>query len=443
MPPVDPKFESFFRGATSDITILGTNPLIPHLEQGIEFFKDILTVNENLRLTLLVESDNENFAQSLCLDRATVSRRASYATLSVHRNRVLGRSRNDGFLQDLADALRGLPQGPHVLSRVRIQQVNLRLPVNLIVADSVVWCAVTATSLPTLDAYFEVPEGWPLRNELLQLVHEYCSPGGLGKYLSVPGDELIQMYDRQGYPRGIFPRSAFYTTAFERYSIWGFVFNRRGELLLHQRSSQTKDGRELWDKSVGGHVDLRDSSTYITAQRELVEEMFLPEAEYSKYIQADLGDIIHFGDWNPKKRPERTFREALASLGKTDWVMFRATGEDGSPLTVTRISNRRLHDDEGQVSTKRTVFRSDVFLFVAPPELLDGHEAMKKLLGVAEESGAAKDHRLVSIATLRDWIQGCEDDGSAIETFTDDLLHANLTFRDQLESFAEFVAFLG
>lgn len=438
------EFNTLFREATNTVTILGTNPLIPHLENGVDFFRDLLISKENLSLTILVESDSENFSQSLCVDAPAANNRTSYAELNVHRDRILGRGSTDGWLADFRDSLREVPQRESVYSRVKVYQVNLRLPLNAILVDETVWCSLTGVDLPTIESYFRVASDSPLYESLVRLVTSYTNNPYYSKFHSNPGDELIQMFDKLGYPRGIYPRRAFYTTAYQRHSIWGFVFNRNGQLLLHQRSKTTKDGRNLWDKSVGGHVDLRDSSTFMTAQRELVEEMFLPEAEFSKYIQADIGDIVHFGEWNRNKRPERTFREALATLGESDWVLFRATDEDGEPLTITRVSLRRMHDgkNDDDVTFKRTVFRSDVFLFIAPKGLIDDDDSMKKLLGVAEEKGAASDHRLTSIGDLRDWIAQAEEEGTERETFTDDLLYVNLTYRDMLESFASFVTYV-
>lgn len=167
-----------------------------------------------------------------------------------------------------------------------------------------------------------------------------------------------------------------------RYSIWGFIFNRKGQILLHQRSKNTKDNRLLWDKSIGGHVDVRDVSTIITAKRELVEELFLPEAEFTKYTKAELGDIIHFGDWLPNKRPERSFTKAFASVGEKDWIMFRATDSNGEPLTITRISKRRVLNKKGMSTIKRTIFRSDVYLFIAPQNYIDTYEEMKNWLSL-------------------------------------------------------------
>lgn len=433
-------FRDVFRDAKSAITIIGTNPLAPHLETSGEFFVDLLTLNKQLTLKILCESDSENFSQSLCIDTATSQTRRSYTFLSIHRDRVLGRTKNDGLLADLRERLAHASFAETVLSRVKIWQVNLRLPINIIDVDGKIWFAITTSSLPSLDGYSEAQPGSKLYDDLREWIDFYVNPSKAAAYLSAPREELIQLYDLQGYPRGIFPRACFYTTAYARYSIWGFVFNRRGELLLHQRSNTTKDGRGLWDKSVGGHVGLRDSSTSITAERELIEELFLPKDEDTKYMRPDLGDIIHFGEWNLRKRPERTLRPALSGLGEFDWVMFRATDDNGEPLVVTRVSDRRIHDDdEGTVVTKRTVFRSDVYLFIAPPGYLDTEEQMDKYVGVAEVSGAAQDHSLVSLDELRSWIEREESNGNERTVFTDDILYIHLQHRDLLETFAEFV----
>lgn len=436
------EFQDFFREAKSSIKIIGTNALMPHLEQSARFLTDMLTLNKDLYITILCESDNENFGQSLCIDDKTSRRRVSFASLSVHRDRIMGTGKKDGLIEEISELVKDEPHKEKIISHISISQCNLRLPVNIIEADGKIWCCIVMNAATDIESYFAIDENSKLKTNLMELTDFYTNPAKGGIYLSKPREELIQLYDRNGYPRGIFPRACFYTTEFSRYSIWGFVFNRKGELLLHQRSKIAHDGRNLWDKSIGGHVDLLDSSTSITAERELVEEMFLPQAEYTKYLRADLGDIINFGEWNPRKRPERAFRGAFAGLSESDWVMFRATDNHGDPLTVTRISDRRIHDKTGEITLKRTVFKSDIYLFIAPPNYLDTEAQMKSLLGHAEEAGAAQAHRLISIEGIREWITEAEKRGVDRETFTDDILFISLQYRELLEGFSEFVKFI-
>lgn len=436
------KFKDLFLSARTKISIFGVNSLIPDLGKSAEFFSDLLILNTNLTLSIYYESDSEIFNQSLCTDTITSSNRYSFAKLIVHRDRISGTKKNGGLLRDIADFILDDEQKRQVVSRIKLRQVNLRMPINSIIVDDKLSFTIITNSIPTIDDYMVLDPNDALYVKLKDMINFYVSTKDGSKYLSEPEEELIQLYDKKSIPRGIYPRSCFYTTEYQRYSIWGFIFNRKGELLLQQRSLTTQDGRGLWDKSVGGHVDLNDSSTFITAQRELVEELFLPEAEYSKYISADLGDIINFGDWNSKKRPERVFKNAFSGLDKADWIQFRATGDNGAPLTITRDSNRRIHNKDGTITIKRTMFRSDVYLFIAPVGYLDTTLQMKKLLEVGEEKGASSDHRLVSVSELREWVNSKEEEGCADEFFTDDLLYINTHFRGLLEEFAEFLNYI-
>ena len=434
-------FQSFFKGARSQIIIVGTNPLLPELESSGRFFADLLSLNTSLTLTILYESDNENFNQALCIDTKAAERRVSFSTLSLHRDRIAGVREGTGLLADILAALPDFSKRKEVGQRVLLRQVNLRMPINVIMVDGRVYAGLTAHTLPTLADYREIEQDDPWFQTLSELPNFYTNSKLGGIYLSKPIEELIEMYDRQGIPRGIFPRKCFYTTRYQRYSIWGFVFNRHGELLLHRRSAQTKDNRLMWDKSIGGHVDIADRSSLVTAQRELVEELFLPEAEFTKYIRADLGEIVNFGVWSPRKRPESQLRGAFKGLGPSDWIVFRATNPDGEPLTVTRKSVRTRHADGEEVRRVPTIFMSDVYLFIAPDSFIDTEEQMHGLFEVAEERGAATEHRLVSMDSLREWIEEEEVAGTAESTFTDDLLHINEEYRGMLEQFSAFIRY--
>jgi len=438
------EIKDFFRNAKSRILIVGTNPLSPDLERSAQLFTDLLSLEDSLNIDILCESDSENFSQSLCIDADHAEVQMSFASLSVHRDRIFGRgeSESEGLKGEIADKIADGLERDSLISRFNVKQLNLRLPLSIIIADSKVWVCFSGARRVSLSDYFEVTDDHVLYDSIIDMADFYVNSDRGGKYTSQRGEELIQMFDRDGVPRGIYPRSSFYTTEYERYSIWGFVFNRKGQILLHQRSQFTKDGRDLWDKSVGGHVDLTDYSTFMTAQRELVEEMFLPEAEYSKYVKADLGDIIDFGEWNPRKRPERALKSEIISIGKADWVMLRPLDDKGEPLTITRISERRIHNKNDEIKFKKTVFRSDVYLFIAPEGYVDNSEQMNRLVGLAEQAGAAQDHKLVTVEELSSWIRDEESKGLEKEVFTDDMLFVNMRYRKLLVEFSEFVKIL-
>lgn len=435
---------TFWGSARERITIVGIAPLMEDLAANAAALLDAMVLSPALNVTIYFESDSEIFSQSLLLDSPSNPDALSYAVMKLYRNRVAGDRRSTAEDQGILTELRTLAQArsidflTEIRPRIRLLQHNLRLPCVMMVVDNQILTSVVLHNLPSLGEYWEPARDSSLYKRLSAYLEFLESQTGGGLFMSLPDQELIQLYDKDRIPRGIYPRQAFYNTQFKRYSIWGLVFNRNGEMLIHQRSRTTKDNRLMWDKSVGGHVDLGDSSTSQSAKRELVEELFLPEAEYTRYVRADLGDIIDFGEWNLVKRPETAFRAAFDGLGSADWVLFRATNEAGDPLTEDRVSLRRLITDSG-LEVKRTIFISDVFLFVAPLGLMDTHEHMKKLVGLAEETGAAHDHRLITIPDLKNWIRQEEDKGTAREQFTDDLIYLVTERSELLETFAEFV----
>jgi hypothetical protein len=415
------------------VVFLGATAAGEALLRQAKSVADLLVIRPELTVDVLLNSDSEDFLMSLVTDTASSKKRLSYAQLEVARRRILGGAASDGFVPAVKRHL-GEADRVAIEKRVQVRQCHLRIPLELIVVDDRVLACTVSTYAPSLDDFEEVASESRKAQSLRDLVDFYCDPTRGGKYLSTPSDELIEMYDKKGIPRGIFPRRAFYTTEFQRYSIWGFVFNRKGELLLHQRSKTASDNPGLWDKSIGGHVDLRDSSTSLTAKRELVEELFLPEAEYTRFMTADVGDIVGFGDWLPMKRGERSLAQEIESLGSADWAMFRATDDAGEPLTITRTSHRRLKGKDAV-----TVFRSDVYLFVAPLGLLDSQQQLKGLVGATEASGAGADHQLMELTKLREWVEEEHSKDRARDVFTDDLLAVNESLMPMLEGFAEFV----
>jgi len=420
------------------LTFIGINPLVEELTSQPNVFSDMLNVHEDLVINIIYESETENFNQSLFYQKDVSTTRIDFDRLQTYRNRLLGgiRSKDKNSTGFIEDVLSAFDKDKKLAAKKRIHmfQNNLRHFVNIIFVDDVIFYSFTTLDLPTLEMYQRITResNSILFNQLNQYIEFMLNKSAGGIYLSKHGDELIELYDNNSFPRGIFPRKAFYSTEYQRYSMWAFVFNRKGELLLHKRSKYTQDNRLLWDKSAGGHVDLRDSSTIITAKRELVEEMFLPEAEYTKYMQAELGDIIDFGEWNINKRAEKYFVSSFEGLDESDWVVFRATetNEKGDiiPMTIRRKSPRIMHvenidqygnlipildssqnivtDECGKIKKQEhietwfTRFISDVFLFIAPKGYIDNEEQMSSLLKASEQYGASSAHKLISIDSL-------------------------------------------
>ena len=306
-------FEKYFDNAKNEILIIGTNPLFPYLERSSKYFYNKLILEEKLELKIFFESDSENFNQSLVTDTKNSINRTSFTTLQTHKDRIKGTTNTSGLRNDIISHVEKPEIKSKIEERITINQINLRLPINVIKVDDTIWYTFTSNKLPKIDDYF-LAEDDKLINDIKSYINYYTQSESGSIFLSKPNDELIQLYDRNSIPRGIYPRKAFYSTEFKRYSIWGFVFNRNGDLLLHQRSKHTKDNRLLWDKSIGGHVDITDSSTYQTAQRELIEELFLPQAEFTPFLKEDIGEFNNYGDLDFEKRPEVEFKSAFKRL---------------------------------------------------------------------------------------------------------------------------------
>ena len=460
-----------------NLVIVGVNPIVEEITANPELFYDMLVCSENdtppqLKITIIYESDDENFNQSLFYDKERSKNKIEFNRLQTLKKRLIGGKgkikKAAGFVEAVLDCFPKTGEDKNkiedVKSRLKLFENNRGHKVNLILSDDVMWYSITTLDIPTLDMYKKITKesDAALYNQFSDYIDNLLNINKLtgeiegNIFLSKTEEELIQLYDIDSYPRGIAPRKAFYSTEFQRYSIWAFIFNRKGELLLHKRSDNTADNRSLWDKSAGGHVDLKDRSTMITAKRELVEEMFLPEAEYSKHMTADLKEIIDFGEWNLNKREEKHFIDSFNGLGEADWVAFRATDYNEKrelvPMTIRRKSPRKMYvkdiDEQGRIirlpngkpqehiETWYTRFISDVFLFIAPEGHIDTELEMNKLLNAAEIGGAASAHKLISIEDLINDVEINPD------IYTDDIVYMCSEKKRILVEFSEAVKFI-
>lgn len=436
------KLLDIIKNANERIVFIGILPIADDLEKITQEIADLFTALPDLQMTILCESNSLCFQYSLLTDTRESTNRKSYTKLVTHRDRIFGGNASRGFFTNVAK----LAKVDDIIDRTYIKQQNAILPYSAIIVDRKIYCTLISGNFPTLNDYDELEIDSSFYEHVINYYNFFINGEG-SKYLSSPGDELLQLYDRKNMPRGIFPRSCFYTTKFKRRSMWGFVFNRKGELLLHQRSQTTKDGRGLWDKSVGGHIDLGEDAI-TTAKRELIEELFMKEAEFTAYIDAKIVDILSFGEWNLNKRYEQSFKGDFDLLDNDDWILFTATDEntEGKPLIIDRVSQRRYNwnkpGEKEEVEFLPTNFVSDVYLFIAPEGCIDTDEQLKERFEEAEKKGAAQAHKIIKIDELRDWIEDEIKSDRAKETFTDDLIYVNNEYMGMLEQFSEFVKYL-
>ena len=68
--------------------------------------------------------------------------------------------------------------------------------------------------------------------------------------------EIISMYNDNRHCLGQLPRESFLNIEKAKLVVWGMLFTRDGRVLIHRRADNAKDNRDMWDKSIGGHVDM-------------------------------------------------------------------------------------------------------------------------------------------------------------------------------------------
>ena len=436
--------------AKKEITIIGALPIESEIT-SVENSKKIVNLfflNPDFKMSIFHESENDLFVRSLYLDSKSSDKRISFQELKNKISRV--KRLHKSFLSREEDRIeKQLINNKNLI----IRQLNLKQPLNIIKVDEEIYTSEVFLDIAILKDYQLETD-----RDKIDAINKYIAfisdkkQGGI--YQSVDGDELIEMYDMEDVPRGIFPRNAFYNTNFQRYSVWIFVFNRKGQLMLHQRSNKlAKDNAGLWDKSAGGHVDMTDRSSNEAAEREIIEEMYMSEAEYTKYLTGDTKNLINLGEWRSKQREDEQGLNLFRRIGEDDWGYFylkpcvkrvskrrfvEAKEKDRKPeyeLSETYNKFTYLSRDKNlayKFYFKDTKFISDIFFFIAPETEISNEKELEKV-----QSNAAEQRTLIEIRDLLDWIDDEKDNGNAEDIFTDDLLYIAAQYKEILLGFVD------
>lgn len=436
-----------------DISFINNNIF----ENMSEVFGRVFAENENFKLNVLHFSENNSFFEKRTEVRKEISRK--FDELKLIRKRIVDEVE---FVAKILGWVDTIYEGKNIRlseetrakieNNIFIRKNHCNHTFSAFICDDDVWYAPQILGIADINDYRLLNVDSFEYKEIKQYTDEYLGKGSLSKYLSNPEDEIIEVYEgvilsdghEANLRRGTLPRSAFLTKDYKRYSVWEFIFNRRGQLLLHQRSKNTKDNRLLWDKSAGGHLNLDDSSSEETAKKELIEELFAANAEHEVYQKVDLDRITSFGEWNPSNRPIESYRSAFNFMGKDDVIMFRAT-KNGSPYTEDRVSKRRMSElgTNGEIIRFReTIFISDVFYFIAPEGVIDTNEELSNTFEKVYKSGkkgAANAHKLVDLYELKDMIEEAKQEGTVSDEFTDDLV---FMIDNRFQLLLEFSAFV-
>lgn len=343
--------------AQTSIEVVGAGPLGFHRRSLWEELLRQLNRKPDLAITMLCECDNDLFARSLSTDTVYAEERISFAQLRDNR-RLL-----QEMFEEWQECQRIDGAQAQELRKPRLDLRYVYSPVTLYAVriDSTrLYVALVTHRIPTPEEYSLLSDDSPLYTAVQEYVEYLLDPDRGGRFMASPSTEVLQLYDQDKAPRGIYPRSAFYDTDFHQFVIWDFIFDRSGNLLVHKRAENAKDNRDLWDKSVGGHVDwVRELSSHETAVREMIEELF--EDELNKESMAMFTEteknVIYLGEWRRDKRGRKPLEE-LRNF-RTEWGYFRL------PMQL-KINTPRLMPD-GTERRLRVIV--DMYAFVANPAL--------------------------------------------------------------------------
>lgn len=351
--------------------------------------------NNQKRCTIISESDNQLFQHSLISDIAKENR-VSFQELQTRRDFLYKTCQENEVRKN----------------NIKYKISSLNIPAFIIKTDENIWFSPTLGNL-NIESYIRVTKEENIFQQLDIYLKEFQNNGIGERYLSKPKEEMLELFDQKHIPRGIFPRNSFYNTDHYQYVIWGFVFNREGKLLIHKRSNNAKDNQEMWDKSIGGHIDFnKERSTQDAAIRELIEELYTVEKKQQSghafsMLSEDTSKISFLGDWRiedygPAYLNQISLLEKNKKRGEENWVSYKI------PKTYSHNTPRILPDNQGERWLRVIV---DSFIFISNVGM--DNEVIQEMKN--------SQYILVEPNVLKSWIDKGEDENGNKFEATHDL----------------------
>lgn len=410
--------------AEEQVSFLGVVAIDADWDFLAEQWSSKLRDNPDFRINVLCESDNMLFSKAFTYDTDLASKRRSFEDLKFVRDRVF----------DLKESLLLAGAPKDVIfdigkPRVDIEIIHLQIPVSVVKVDGRIFMSLWLHEV--WSEFEEVEKDNPWMNQLDSYIQTYFNQDLGRKYSCKPGEEILELFDHHRVPRGIYPRESFYDTDYSQLVVWAFIFDRKGRLLIHRRSKNAKDNQEMWDKSVGGHVDFeKDIDTSRAVLREVIEELFSDEMKKSKvdftpWWAVSDAEMVYLGEWRPGQRRRQPFNEINSF--RHEWTYFRL------PYSQPIYSPRTLPD--GRVRRLRVI--ADAFLFITSPALSDEctgelKNSMFKLIELSELKNA------MDKALRKEKVP--EFDKKRIPKFTPDLTNIMTgELRGNLEEFSQYI----
>lgn len=410
------------KNVNRNLIIIGIGPVtdIECWSEISEILKDKLD-NSELQCKFISESDNQLFQQSLRTDSnygRDSSQRITFTQLKFRRSLI------QNLINDTEERKK----------QASLKVSSIPLPVYIIKADEELWFMPNIGIPDALERFKKLTRGDLWQESVNHYFERLLNNEMDGRFVSESKTELLELFDKDRIPRGIYPRDCFYNTDHYQFVIWNFVFSRNGELLIHQRAANAKDNQGMWDKSVGGHIAFekeRDSS--VAAARELIEELYTKEKEAQtghefSLLSEDLSKILFLGDWLPDQRGIESLNEIVnlekdINKGEELWAFYKIPG------TIEHDTPRILPDSKTE---KKLKVLADTFIFIANTLLT--HNNVKKLTNSA--------YMLIEPGTLKSWIENEVDDhGNDFKATPDLKFIMSGKFRDLIDQASQFIKY--
>lgn len=394
-------FIEALKGHHRNVVIIGTCAI-----GDDEYWKDI---DENifqkldsgdLKCKVIAEADNQLFQHSLRTDTSHTTPHSCRLTFTQLK-----------FRRELIH--RALVKNDTRKSNSEYFLSSLPLTTYLISLDDNIWYMPITAYPAKLERFKKLTQGDVWYEAIHSYMEKLLDKERDGRYTILPEKEMLELFDQDQIPRGIYPRDCFYGTDHYQFVVWDFVFNRDGKVLIHYRSKNAKDNQDMWDKSVGGHIDFeKERSSSDAAVRELIEELYTKEKKEQtghdfSLLSEDISKVYFLGDW----RPEGSGPEYIEHINKIDghcdteeepWYFYKVSG------TISHNTPRVLPDG----SERKLRVLADVYIFISNTALTPEY-AKSKLKN--------SKFMLVEPSLLKTWIESGFDDHDNTFKATPDL----------------------
>ena len=244
-----------------------------------------------------------------------------------------------------------------------------RIPVPVINIDDDYYYTLSLTKFCTQNKFEKVTKANERYDEFAIYFKAYFDEAlGAKKYSSEitakdNRTEIILMYNDKRHCLGQLPRQSFLDITKAKVVVWGMIFSRDGRVLIHKRDNNAKDNRGMWDKSIGGHVDMEKDTvdTVKAAAREMLEELYKIETEdQGDHSASDIKEInpdkpIFLGEWREEIRQTLPFSEIKEN--KDEIYFFRMD----YPFSKRVVDSPRIMPDKSESPIKCF---ADIYVFI-------------------------------------------------------------------------------